>query len=297
MRILFIVNPTAGRGAGAKKLQKLEKLLDVKGVDHELLQTTGPGDAKLFAKERRDDFDLVTVFGGDGTMNEVLNGLVDGNTPMAVMPIGTGNDFVRSAQLPIKLEPALDNILSGKRRTCDLGVFNGERHFINVIGIGFDAYANIESRKIKRLKGTAVYVAAVLKTLRQWSAVPMKIEMDDDLIDDHSYLTCIANGWSVGGGLSLAPDAHLRDGLFDVCHVADISSGKIVWNFPKLTNGKINDLQEVTIRQSRKVRVTSEEPLPMHIDGEIIDGENKVFEAEIIPNGFTIWDGGAGHTL
>ena len=210
------------------------------------------------------------------------------------MPIGTGNDFVRSAQLPIKLEPALDNILSGKRRTCDLGVFNGERHFINVLGIGFDAYANIESRKIKRLKGTAVYVAAVFKTLRQWSAVPMKIEMDDDLIDDHSYLTCIANGWSVGGGLSLAPDAHLRDGLFDVCHVADISSGKIVWNFPKLTNGKINDLEEVTIRQSKKVRVTSEEPLPMHMDGEIIDGENKVFEVEIIPDGFTIWDGGAG---
>ena len=79
-----------------------------------------------------------------------------------------------------------------------------------------------------------------------------------------------------------------------MCHVADISSGKIVWNFPKLINGKINDLEEVTIRQSKKVRITSEEPLPMHMDGEIIDGENKVFEVEIIPDGFTIWDGGAG---
>ncbi len=294
MRILFIVNPTAGRGTAAKKLPKLEKLLESKGVDHQLLQTTGPGDAQQFAQERRNDFDLVTVFGGDGTMNEVLNGLVGGSTPMAVMPIGTGNDFVRSARLPMKLEPALDNLLNGKPRICDLGVFNGERHFINVVGIGFDAYANMQSRKIKRLKGTAVYVVAVFKTLRQWSAVPMKIEMDDNEIDDHSYLTCIANGWSVGGGLSLAPDAHLQDGLFDVCHVADISSGKIVWNFPKLTNGKVNDLEEVTIRRSKKVRISSEEPLPMHMDGEIIDGENKVFEVEIIPDGFTIWDGGAG---
>ncbi len=130
MRILFIVNPTAGRGTAAKKLPKLEKLLESKGVDHQLLQTTGPGDAQQFAQERRNDFDLVTVFGGDGTMNEVLNGLVDGSTPMAVMPIGTGNDFVRSARLPMKLEPALDNLLNGKPRICDLGIFNGERHFI-----------------------------------------------------------------------------------------------------------------------------------------------------------------------
>ncbi len=110
----------------------------------------------------------------------------------------------------------------------------------------------------------------------------------------HSYLTCIANGWSVGGGLSLAPDAQLEDGFFDICHVSDISSIKIVWNFPKLMNGKINDMEEVTILRSRKVKVTSEEPLPMHLDGEIIEGENKVFEVEIIPGGFTIWGGGLG---
>ena len=227
-------------------------------------------------------------------MIEVLNGLVGGNTPMAVIPIGTGNDFVRSANLPMKLETSLENILNGKPRKIDLGLYNGERYFVNVVGIGFDAFANIQSRKIKKLKGTAVYVVAIFKTLRQWSSIPMKIALDDHTIDDHSYLTCIANGWSVGGGLSLAPDARLEDGFFDICHVSDISSMKIVWNFPKLMNGKINDMEEVTILRSRKVKVTSEEPLPMHLDGEIIEGENKVFEVEIIPGGFTIWDGGMG---
>ncbi len=296
MRILFVINPQAGRGTTLKLLPQLEKLLLEKEVDHEIRWTEGPGDATHFTKEIKADYDLVTVIGGDGTMNEVLNGLVGGETPMAVIPIGTGNDFVRSAKLPMKLEAALDNILNGKPRMVDLGLYNSERYFVNVLGIGFDAYANIQSRKIKRLKGKIVYLAAIFKTLRHWSAVPMRIELDDQTIDDHSYLTCIANGWSVGGGLSLAPDAQLEDGFFDVCHVSDISSMKIVWNFPKLTNGKINDLEEVTILRSKKVKVTSEEPLPMHLDGEIIEGNSKVFEVEMIPGGFTIWDGGMGQT-
>ena len=278
MRILFVINPQAGRGTTLKLLPQLEKLLLEKEVDHEIRWTEGPGDATHFTKEIKADYDLVTVIGGDGTMNEVLNGLVGGETPMAVIPIGTGNDFVRSAKLPMKLEAALDNILNGKPRMVDLGLYNSERYFVNVLGIGFDAYANIQSRKIKRLKGKIVYLVAIFKTLRHWSAVPMRIELDDQTIDDHSYLTCIANGWSVGGGLSLAPDAQLEDGFFDVCHVSDISSMKIVWNFPKLINGKINDLEEVTILRSKKVKVTSEEPLPMHLDGEIIEGNNKVFE-------------------
>ena len=133
-------------------------------------------------------------------------------------------------------------------------------------------------------------MVAVFRTLKHWRSVPMKIELDNHVIEDYSYLTCIANGWSVGGGLSLAPDADLRDGYFDICHVSDISSSKIVWNFLKLTNGKINDLDEVTIYRSKNVRITSEEPLPMHLDGEIIQDENKVFEVEIITDGFTIWD-------
>ncbi|SVD07807.1 uncharacterized protein METZ01_LOCUS360661, partial [marine metagenome] len=91
------MNPKAGRGAALKKLPRLEKMLQNKEMDYEIRWTKGPGDATIFTKDMRDDYDLVTVFGGDGTMNEVLNGLVGGNTPMAVIPIGTGNDFVRSA--------------------------------------------------------------------------------------------------------------------------------------------------------------------------------------------------------
>ena len=289
MKILIIVNPMSGRGKAAKNISKLESLLEKKEVDYKMVQTSSPGDAKTIASERRKDFDIVSVFGGDGTMNEVLNGLVGGNTPMSIIPIGTGNDFARSANLPMKMEPALDNILKGKPISYDIGLFNNERYFINVIGIGFDAFANIQSRKIKRLRGTMVYVVAVFKTLRQWTSVKMKIQMDDKKIEDLSYLTCIANGWSVGGGLSLAPDANLNDGFFDICHVSDISSIKIVRHFSRLMNGKINDFSEVSWHRSKKIKITSNDYLPMHLDGEIIEGENKEFDIEIIPNGFTLW--------
>jgi len=289
MKILFIVNPMSGRGRAAKNISKLESLLGKKEVDYKMIKTSSPGDAKNIASERRKDFDIVSVFGGDGTMNEVLNGLVGGNTPMSIIPIGTGNDFARSANLPMKMEPALDNILNGKPISYDIGLFNNERYFINVIGIGFDAFANIQSRKIKRLRGTMVYVVAVFKTLRQWTSVKMKIQMDDKEIEGLSYLTCIANGWSVGGGLSLAPNANLNDGLFDICHVSDISAGKIVRHFSRLMNGKINDFSEVSLHRSKKIKIASNDYLPMHLDGEIIEGENKEFDIEIIPNGFTLW--------
>ena len=289
MKILIIVNPMSGRGKAAKNISKLESLLKKKEVDYKMVLTSSPGDAKTIASERRKDFDIVSVFGGDGTMNEVLNGLVGGNTPMSIIPIGTGNDFARSANLPMKMEPALDNILNGKPISYDIGLFNNERYFINVIGIGFDAFANIQSRKIKRLRGTMVYVVAVFKTLRQWTSVKMKIQMDNKEIEDLSYLTCIANGWSVGGGLSLAPDANLNDGFFDICHVSDISSAKIVRHFSRLMNGKINDFSEVSLHRSKKIKIASNDYLPMHLDGEIIEGENKEFDIEIIPNGFTLW--------
>lgn len=289
MKILFIVNPTSGRGKAAKKIPKLETLLKAKKVDYELVKTTKSGHAKNIAFKRREGFDVVAVFGGDGTMNEVLNGLVGGNTPMAIVPIGTGNDFARSANLPMKMNEAIDGILNGKTVLCDIGFFNKERYFINVIGIGFDAFANIQSRKIKRIRGTMVYVVAVFKTLRLWSSVKMRIEMDDIVINDLSYLTCIANGWSVGGGLSLAPDANLHDGFFDICHVSDIKAGKIIRHFTRLINGKINNFPEVSLNRSKKVRITSNQSLPMHLDGEIIEGDNKEFDVEIIPNGFTLW--------
>ena len=159
-----------------------------------------------------------------------------------------------------------------------------------MVGIGFDGYVNIESKKIKFLRGKSVFIAAVLKTLNKWRAVPVKIIMDDKEFLSNSYLICIANGWSVGGGLSMTPNAKLDDGYFDICHLKEISPMKIIFNFPKLTNGRIEEIKEAKIYQSKKIIIKSEYSLPIHVDGEIIEGKNNFFEIELIKNSFYIWN-------
>jgi len=191
--------------------------------------------------------------------------------------------------IPLKLNDAINNIINGKRKTIDIGLINGQ-YFINVVGIGFDGFVNIESKKIKFLRGKPVFIAAVLKTLNKWRAVPIKIIMDDKEFISNSYLICIANGWSVGGGLSMTPNAKLDDGYFDICHLKEISPMKIIFNFPKLTNGKIEEIEEAKIYQTKKIIIKSEYSLPIHVDGEVIKGKNNFFEIELIKNSFEIWN-------
>ena len=288
MKILFIINPTAGKGTAKKSSYHLKNILESKSIDFDFKYTNAIGDAKKICSKFHNKYDLIVVFGGDGTINEAVNGLFGKNTPLGVIPNGTGNDFARSANIPLKINDAINNILNGKKRKIDIGLINGQ-YFINVVGIGFDGYVNIESKKIKILKGKPVFIASVLKTLNKWRAVPINITLDKNSFYSKSYLVCISNGWSVGGGLSMTPDAKIDDGFFDICHLKDISPFKIILNFPKLTNGKIDQINEVKIYKSKKITIKSDSSLPIHVDGEIIIGENKFFEIEIIKNSFNIW--------
>ena len=288
MRYLFVLNPFGGRGRALKLMDKLEPVLKERGVDYDICQTDAPEHATEITREKKSDYDVVVAFGGDGTMNEVVNGLIGSDTALGVIPLGTGNDFARSCRMPLKFDAAVENLLTGHPKKIDLGVFNGDKYFANVVGVGFDAYAGNESKKIQRLKGTAVYVYAVFKTLRHYDSIPMTIELDDHKIDELTYLISVGNGWSVGGGLQLTPDAVIDDSTFHICHISDISSMKVVGNFAKLFNGKIDDLDEVSLHTSRKVKISSEAPLPIHIDGEIPGREIREIEIEMIPQGLSI---------
>ena len=282
MRLLIVVNPKAAKGKTLKKFPRLESLLNASGVEYDVQWTEGPGHATAIAEEKRDKFDVVVAFGGDGTVNELINGLVGSDTPLGVLPSGNGNDFARSCRIPLSIEKALKTVFRNEAKKIDLGLTRNQ-FFGNAVGVGFDAFTSKESRKIKRLRGTLMYIWAVLKSLSKYEALPMRIELDDDTIEESTYLVAIGNGWSIGGGLQLTPDAVLDDGEFHVCHVGDISSMKVVRNFLKLINGKINDVEEVSMYTSRHVKITSEVPLPIHIDGEIPEEDIKEIEIELAP--------------
>lgn len=282
MRFLIIANPSGGKGRISRMLPRVDFLLRRHGADFRLRQTDGPRHATAIAREERDRFDAVVVLGGDGTINETVNGLVGSKTPLGVIPLGTANDFARSCGIPLSLEESIVTLLKGKPKRIDLGIVNG-RHFDNAVGVGFDARTSEATRSIRWLKGSLLYVWATLKTLKDYAAIPMRIELDDRVIEEETYLVCVGNGSSVGGGLQLTPGASMDDGLFHVCHVRDISPFKVVGNFIKLTNGTIEEVDEVTIHRSRRVKISSEVSLPLHMDGELPEHEISEVEVELIP--------------
>lgn len=297
MRFLIIANPHGGKGRISRVLPRVEVLLRAHGADFHIRQTNGPLHGREIAREERDRFDAVVALGGDGTVNEIVNGLVGSTTPLGVIPQGTANDFARSFGIPLSLEKSIATLVKGKPRPIDLGRVNG-RHFDNAVGVGFDARVSKTSRSIRWLKGYPLYVWATLKTLGKYSAIPMRIELDDRVLEENTYLVCVGNGSIVGGGLKLTPKAIMDDGVFHVCHVRDISAGKVVRNFLKLTNGSVEEVAEVTVFQSRKVRITSDAPLPVHMDGELPEEEPKRVEVELIPQALEVigdWTGDSPH--
>jgi len=283
-RILVIANPAASRGGAAKALSKVQNLARRYQPECTFVYmvTENPQHATDLAKANASDYDIVAAFGGDGTINEVAQALVGGDTPLGVLPYGTGNDYARSAKIPINLKSALDLLCNGKAIPTDVGIVNG-RYFVNAVGIGFDGRTNYEAEKIRWLRGPVVILLAIIKTFRHWASVPMTVTIDDEEIVSTNYLVDIGNGHSIGGGLLLTPKAELDDGLLHVCHIKDISPARVLLNFPRLKTGTADKLDEVTVYSGKRITVQSKYPLPVHADGEHLGLDLKKLDLHIQP--------------
>jgi len=283
-QVLIIANPAASRGEAVKALEKVRKLTrehrDCCSFD--FMVTENPQHATELARIHARDYDLVAAFGGDGTVNEVVQGMVGGTTPLALIPFGTGNDYARSAGIPLALDAAMDLLCRGTAVPSDLGFVNG-RYFVNAVGIGFDGRANYEAGQIKWLRGPLALLLAIFRTMRYWKATPMTITVDDQTISHTTYLVDIGNGPYIGGGLKLTPAARIDDGNLSVCHVGDISPLKIILNFGRLKTGTIDKLEEVTQLSGSHVIVESELPMPVHVDGEVLGLDIHKLDLRILP--------------
>ncbi|MEL6824274.1 MAG: YegS/Rv2252/BmrU family lipid kinase, partial [Calditrichota bacterium] len=211
MSYCLILNPAAGRGEAARKKDALVRAFDNIAPNLEVHITAAPGDARKIAGRYRDAGQVVIVAGGDGTVHEVINGLVGGNAAMGVIPIGSGNDFVKMLSLPTELGDAINVIKANRRKKIDLGKIN-DVWFSNGLGIGFDADVVVEANKIERLRGFLIYLVAVLKTLRTFTNRTVKIEVDNTIVEKSIFMISVGNGSCQGGGFYLTPDAKIDDG-------------------------------------------------------------------------------------
>ncbi len=292
--ITVILNPIAGRGAGARLSSSIAERLRSHNLDFEVASTQAPGHATLLAREAAEKGnDLVVAVGGDGTVNEVLNGLIQANgsaagTALGIVPIGTGNDFAFGAGVPLDLAAACRVIAQGHSRTVDVGRVQADneqpRYFGNGVGIGFDAIVNIESRKLKRLRGFLVYLVAVLKTLAVYYHAPQTtVRVDDREISQPSLMISIMNGFRFGGGFYMTPGSRMDDGLFDLCVAAKVNRLRMLGFVPQFMRGTHTHDLHVTMTQGRRVQVISNSPWASHVDGEIYGVGAHRFELELLP--------------
>ncbi|MBT4033437.1 MAG: diacylglycerol kinase family lipid kinase [Candidatus Marinimicrobia bacterium] len=282
-RYLLIVNPEAGSRSTMKALPEIERIMRERKAEYEFHFTKEKGHATELVKEVGADFDVVVSVGGDGTINEILNGMPDLNKPMGIIPIGTGNDFARSCSIKLgDLESAVDVLLAHDVKNLDVGEVNGRR-FINVMGLGFGGKANDIAKKLSFLKGSFKYLIAIAGNYLTYRRMHLTVRFNDFERNEKVFLMSIGNGWNEGGGLQLTPKAILHDGLFDVCYVQDISRWRILQIFTKLYDGTADEAPEMELHHTTELYISSEIPVPAHMDGESFSPVQKEFKIRLIP--------------
>jgi diacylglycerol kinase (ATP) len=270
-----VLNPTAGRGQGRARRAELERLLADCASNEigawRIVETTAPGEAAILAREAaREGAEVVAAAGGDGTYGEVVNGLVGAAARLGILPLGTGNDFSRALGLGTDLAHAVRTLFQGVPRAIDLGRC-GDRWFINVAGCGFDAIvAERVNRGFRHLRGTSAYVAAVLQSLVAFRPAAMRLTIDGETREVRAMLCCIANASSYGGGMRIAPDARIDDGLFDLCLLAEAGRWEFLRAFPRVFRGTHTTHPKVTMLRARHVEIESDPSLPVLIDGDVV---------------------------
>lgn len=274
---LFIVNPVAGNGIALKMTDTIHKLfselkLKYTDISYEIIYTKEEGHATDIARKYSslDDYRIYAV-GGDGTLNEVLNGMMGSGSSLGCIPGGSGNDFIRSVVKTFDRKRILMNTVLGQVEEIDVASVNG-RYFLNIASMGFDANTsnNVDLFKgVKFLPNKFAYLAAVLKTAKDFSHLKLRIVVDEEEREVETFMVAIANGKYYGGGIKIAPEADLKDGLLDVLIVQDMTPAKIIKFLPKAIAGKHLGLKEVTLLRGKTVELYSEEPVYVNIDGEI----------------------------
>jgi YegS/Rv2252/BmrU family lipid kinase len=286
-RYKFIVNPVAARGKCLREAEKVKAFCKNHNLDHQLLYTQKPGDATYFARDSRDTFDCVVAVGGDGTINEVANGLFGGHAKLGVVPIGSGNDFIKAVNIPDKTESALNNLIHMHTREIDVGQA-GSRYFLNGLGIGFDAWVVQETLGIKKLRGMAIYLYAVLKTIYSYQPPLVNLTYNTIVREENFFLITVGNGISLGGGFKLTPNAVIDDGLFDLNIVRNLNKLEVFQNLLSVFSGKHIHLPQVTSDRTDHLRINSDEGFAVHADGELLSLNLKSLDVKLLPKAMDV---------
>ena len=278
MKHVFIVNPISGRGKALKVSLGIKKICEEEKLDYEIHYTNGPKDATKIAKKVKGSKNIIYSVGGDGTLNEVLNGVIGTKNMLAVIPAGSGNDFYRTLS---KMDDEMPLI--------DVGKVNG-KYFLNVVSIGIDAEVAKNAEVMKRLKvpTSQIYNASIVYTFFKYKFKDIEFSVDNTRSKNKCTILTICNGKMYGGGYKIAPEALLSDGYFDVYIVDKISKPTLPFLLGKLKKGTHESLKEVHKSKATKIKFKCDYDLVCNVDGEIMI--DRKFNIKILPKSLLIYN-------
>lgn len=281
MKHLFIINPIAGKGKTLRLVPEITEYCESKGYEYEIAITEYPKHATEIARMHSSSGSLrIYSVGGDGTLNEVLNGMAGSGSRLAAIPSGSGNDFIKSLIGAAPPKNLVESAVEGTERLIDYVKVN-DKFFINIASIGFDAEVAYQAGYLKKLpfvSGSLAYILGIFTAILKCSNHPMKIKVDDTLLSSKTLLIAVGNGNYYGGGMLALPNASIDDGLLDICHVEAMKRSKILKLFPKYMKGLHAPIKGVHFYRGKKVEISLDKPIPMNLDGEILLAQKAVFE-------------------
>lgn len=267
----LIVNPVAGNGRSLKACARVERELQRRGLAYRITRTERPGHATNIARETAmgDDEARLVILGGDGTFNEVANGLAGTNAILYFVSCGTGNDFVKALNLPKDPVAALAVQLDARPRAIDAGLIN-DRLFLNISGTGFDIEVLRQTQRFRaRFKGLTAYLLGLLVALGRFQPVEATVTVGGRAFQARLTIFEVANGRYFGGGMLVAPDADPFDGLFDVVYVDAVDRRRILKLLPLFVNGRFLSLPMAHTLRAEEVVIESP-GMTVNLDGELL---------------------------
>jgi YegS/Rv2252/BmrU family lipid kinase len=294
--VVFVVNPAAANGSTGRRWPEIAHRAAELGLEGEALFSERRGHATELARAATGrGTRLVVAVGGDGTVNEVANGILaaggDEGPELAVLPRGTGTDFVRHFRIPSRLDGAVRVVLEGATRTIDAGRLTyrswaGEEetaHFVNAASAGMSgAVAQRANASSKALGGKVSFLWATLAVFAGWHASEMEIEVDGERRSGLMYDAIVANCRYLGGGMAMCPDARPDDGLLDLLVIGDITRRDLALTLPKVYRGTHLPHPKAEALRARHIAVRAPTPLPVELDGEQPGTTPAVFE--VVPD-------------
>jgi YegS/Rv2252/BmrU family lipid kinase len=267
MPLTLLVNPASAGGKTLKLLPAVEQALDARRADFRVQRTKGLEHGAEQALLAIEAGELPVVMSGDGLLGAVGGAMAGSETPLGIIPGGRGNDLARVLGVSTDPEQAVATLFAGHSRRIDVGEANGKR-FLGIVSVGFDSECNRRANEVKLIRSNLVYVYSLFRTLVGWKAARFTIRVDDERTRLSGYSVSVANNSTYGGGMRIAPDADLEDGLFDVIAIGEVGKLRYLANLPKVFKGTHVDGDEVRVFRAPHLELSASKDFPVYADGE-----------------------------